>query len=81
MFKSKKTYQPEPSLMRITQDMSICQSDYPLDWYQKEIIPYAEEYLALRDRKLTTILSWMTPYMERAQNHFGDHVESLSGGL
>lgn len=59
MFKEDTTYQPEKTIMQVTQDMSICQSDYPLDWYQADFIPYAEEYLALPDRKLTTVLNWM----------------------
>ncbi len=64
--------------MRITYDMSICQSDYPLDWYQDEFIPYAEEYQALPDRKLTTVLAWMTPYIKKAQDHFGDRLLLLA---
>ncbi len=71
-------YQPEKSMMTITNDMSICQSDYPLDWYQPEFIPYAESYQALPDRKLTTVLAWMRPYMERAQAHFGDALLLLA---
>lgn len=78
MFKPQTIYQPEKSLMRINNDMSICQSDYPLDWYQKEFIPYAEEYQALPDRKLTTVLAWMTPYMQKAQAHFGDKLLLLA---
>lgn len=78
MFKPHETYQPEKTLMRITNDMSICQSDYPLDWYQTDFIPYAEEYLALPDRKLTTVLAWMTPYMRKAQDHFGDKLLLLA---
>lgn len=64
--------------MRITNDMSICQSDYPLDWYQEDFIPYAQEYLALPDRKLTTVLSWMQPYVKKAQDHFGDQLLLLA---
>ena len=30
-------------------DIPICQSDLPLDWYQDEFKPYAEEYIALPD--------------------------------
>jgi quinolinate synthase len=78
MFKTNTIYQPEKTLMRITNDMTICQSDYPLDWYQTEFIPYAEEYQALPDRKLTTVLDWMKPYMEKAQNHFGDRLLLLA---
>ena len=78
MLKSKQIYQPETSLMRITNDMSICQSDYPLDWYQEDFIPYAEAYQALPDRKLTTVLDWMSPYVKKAQDHFGDQLLLLA---
>ncbi|OGV28589.1 MAG: quinolinate synthetase [Legionellales bacterium RIFCSPHIGHO2_12_FULL_35_11] len=78
MFKNTNDYQPKLSIMKITNDMRICQSDYPIDWYQPEFIPYAEEYLALKDRKLTTILAWMTPYMQKAQEHFGDQLLLLA---
>lgn len=80
MFNNKTTtsYQPEKTLMTIRNDMSICQSDYPLDWYQKDFIPYAEEYQALPDRKLTTILGWMTPYMKKAMDYFGDQLLLLA---
>jgi quinolinate synthase len=78
VFDSEKTYKPEKTLMHITNDMSICQRDYPLDWYQEDFIPYAEEYQALPDRKLTTVLNWMTPYVRRAQDHFGDQLLLLA---
>lgn len=78
MFKPTTVYQPQQTIMRITNDMSICQSDYPLDWYQPEFMPYAEEYLALPDRKLTTVLAWMQPYMQKAQDHFGDQLLLLA---
>ena len=78
MFKTHTIYEPEKTLMHITNDMSICQSDYPLDWYQQEFIPYAEEYQALPDRKLTTVLAWMTPYIKKAQDHFGDQLLLLA---
>ena len=74
MFDDNIIYQPEKTLMQITNDMQICQKDYPLDWYQKEFIPYAEEYQALPDRKLTTIVTWMKPYMQKAQHYFGDQL-------
>lgn len=64
--------------MPVRNDMNICQSDYPLDWYQTEFIPYAEAYQALPDRKLTTILTWMRPYIEKAKNHFGDKLLLLA---
>lgn len=78
MFKQTTAYQPETTLMHIRNDMSICQSDYPLDWYQEDFIPYAQEYQALPDRKLTTVLNWMTPYLKKAQNHFGDKLLLLA---
>lgn len=78
MFKPASVYEPKQSIMRITNDMTICQADYPLDWYQPEFVPYAEEYLALPDRKLTTVLAWMEPYMRRAQAHFGDQLLLLA---
>lgn len=78
MFTNSTIYQPETTLMRISNDMSICQSDYPLDWYQEEFIPYAQEYQALTDRKLTTVLEWMKPYIKKAQDHFGDRLLLLA---
>ncbi|MCH9757327.1 MAG: quinolinate synthase NadA [Gammaproteobacteria bacterium] len=78
MFATDTTYNPKKTLMQITQDMQICQSDYPLDWYQEDYIPYAEEYLALPDRKLTTVLNWMTPYLNKVQDHFGPNLLLLA---
>lgn len=78
MFKNSTIYQPEATLMHIRNDMSICQSDYPIDWYQEDFIPYAEEYQSLPDRKLTTVLEWMTPYLKKAQDHFGDKMLLLA---
>ncbi|MBL7479987.1 quinolinate synthase NadA [Legionella bononiensis] len=78
MFNNSTIYQPETTLMHIRNDMSICQSDYPIDWYQEDFIPYAEEYQALPDRKLTTVLEWMKPYLKKAQDHFGDKMLLLA---
>lgn len=78
MFSQTTLYTPKKSLMTVTPDMSICQSDYPLDWYQPEFMPYAEEYLRLPDRKLTTIVKWMQPYIKKAQDHFGDSLLLLA---
>lgn len=78
MFKNATEYQPGKTLMPVRNDMSICQSDYPLDWYQEDFIPYAQAYQALPDRKLTTILQWMTPYIKKAQDHFGDKLLLLA---
>jgi quinolinate synthase len=78
IFKTHLDYQPAASLMQITSDMKICQADYPLDWYQTEFLPYAEEYKALPDRNLTTVLNWMRPYIHKAQQHFGDELLLLA---
>ena len=78
MFETHTRHTPKQSLMHITNEMQICQSDYPLDWYQEDYIPYAEEYLALPDRKLTTIIDWMTPYLTRVQDHFGPNLLLLA---
>lgn len=78
MFNDSSTFKPNKSIMPINNSMTICQSDYPLDWYQNEFIPYAEEYQALPDRKLTTVLAWMTPYMQKAQAHFGEELLLLA---
>jgi len=62
----------------INPDMDICQTDYPIDWYQEEFIPYAEEYAALPDRKISTIVSWMKKYIQPAQAYFGNKLLLLS---
>jgi quinolinate synthase len=74
----KNLHTPTPTQLHLPPDMVICQSDYPLDWYQAEFVPYAEEYLALPDRKFSTIVNWMRPYMDRAQQHFGDKLLLLA---
>jgi quinolinate synthase len=78
LFQHTTNFEPAASLMQVRSDMSICQADYPLDWYQKEFIPYAEEYQALPDRKLTTVVEWMKPYIEKAQKHFGNKLLLLA---
>ncbi|MDP3559897.1 MAG: quinolinate synthase NadA [Legionellaceae bacterium] len=78
MFPTHTSFNPTLSKMPVREDMTICQSDYPLDWYQEEFIPYAEEYLALPDRKLTTVIQWMTPYIQKAYQHFGDRLLLLA---
>jgi quinolinate synthase len=52
----------------------ICQTDLPLDWYQSEFKPYAEEYLALADRRPQTVLAWLDGYVKPALAHFGDEL-------
>lgn len=56
----------------------ICQTDLPLDWYQEEFRPYAEEYLALPDRKPETVLPWLDRYALPAIDHFGDELLMLA---
>jgi quinolinate synthase len=76
-FKEQKNYIP---ITNVTYRpvMEICQTDYPLDWYQQEFIPYAEEYQALPDRKLETIIPWMRKYVEPAQQYFGNQLLLLA---
>ncbi|MCX7114961.1 MAG: quinolinate synthase NadA [Gammaproteobacteria bacterium] len=78
MFRSKTQYCPEKSMITLTSTMEICQRDYPLDWYQHDFVPYAEAYMALPDRKLTTVIEWMRPYIEKAYDHFGEQLLLLS---
>jgi len=56
----------------------LCQTDLPLDWYQAEFKPYAEEYLALPDRKPATVLPWLDRYALPALEHFGDSLLLLA---
>ncbi|NNE42861.1 MAG: hypothetical protein HKN12_01510, partial [Gemmatimonadetes bacterium] len=62
----------------IQPDMPICQTDLPLDWYQEEFKPYAEEYLALPDRTPETVLPWMDGYIHPALDHFGPSLMLLA---
>jgi quinolinate synthase len=62
----------------LTPDIDICQTDYPVDWYQEDFIPYAEEYVNLPDRKPTTILKWMHKYIDPALDHFGSSLMLLA---
>jgi quinolinate synthase len=70
--------QRSASGLRLDPDIAICQSDLPLGWYQEELRPYAEEYLALQDRKPATVLAWMNRYVRPAQEHFGDSLLLLA---
>ncbi len=54
--------------------LPLCQTDLPLDWYQREFKPYAEEYLALPDRRPETVLRWLDGYVRPAIDHFGDQL-------
>lgn len=58
--------------------MPLCQSDYPLDWYQDDFVPYAEEYLALPDRNVSTVVKWMKGYVDPARDYFGDQLLLLA---
>ncbi len=67
-----------PSGIQIEPGMPICQSDYPLDRYQVEFAPYAEEYLALPDRTPEVVLPWMESYLEPALRDLGDSLLLLA---
>jgi quinolinate synthase len=59
-------------------ELPVCQTDLPLDWYQSEFKPYAEEYLALPDRKPATVLPWLDSYALPALDHFGPSLLLLA---
>lgn len=59
-------------------NLDICQTDYPVDWYQEEFIPYAEQFQALPDRKMATVLHWMEQYVKPAKAYFGDTLLLLA---
>ncbi|MFT7484314.1 MAG: quinolinate synthase [Candidatus Paceibacteria bacterium] len=67
-----------PSGLTLDPSIPICQTDLPLSWYQSEFVPYAEEYLALPDRKPETVFRWMDSYIRPAQQHFGDSLLLLA---
>jgi quinolinate synthase len=69
---------PASSGIVLEPDMPICQRDLPLDWYQEEFKSYAEEYLALPDRKPATVLPWMDRYIHPALDHFGADLMLLA---
>jgi quinolinate synthase len=64
--------------LQIQPGVPICQGDLPLDRYQEEFRPYAEEYLALPDRTPETVLPWMDGYLNPALEHFGPKLMLLS---
>ena len=66
------------TLFHLQPELPICQTDLPLDWYQEEFKPYAEEYLALPDRKPATVFAWLDRYVEPARAHFGDELLLLA---
>ena len=59
-------------------EIPLCQTDLPLDWYQEEFKPYAEEYLALPDRRPEIVLPWMDKYILPALDVLGDRVMLLA---
>ena len=64
---------PEPAASVVIEPgMPICQSDYPLDRYQPEFLPYAEEYLALPDRTPESVIPWMESYIRPVVEEYGD---------
>ena len=67
-----------PSGIVLEPDIPICQTDLPLDWYQAEFKPYAEEYLSLRDRKPETVLPWMDSYIHPALEKLGPELMLLA---
>lgn len=69
---------PTPTGLTLTSGLPICQTDLPLDWYQEEMKPYAEEYLALPDRTPETVLPWLDRYALPAIDHFGDELLLLA---
>jgi len=69
---------PPTAAIEIRPDLPICQTDLPLDHYQDEFRPYAEEYLALPDRKPDSVLPWMDRYIEPALGELGDRVMLLA---
>jgi quinolinate synthase len=69
---------PRSSGIVIQPQIPICQTDLPLDWYQEEFKPYAEEYLALPDRLPATVLGWMDGYMEPALRELGPQLQLLA---
>ena len=70
--------EPVPTGIELEPGIPICQTDLPLDWYQEELKPYAEEYLALPDRSPETVLPWLDRYVRPAQDHFGDALLLLA---
>ncbi len=64
----------QSSGIHLEPEIPICQTDLPLDWYQEEFKPYAEEYLALPDRTPASVLPWLDRYARPALDHFGDDL-------
>ncbi len=69
---------PGPTGLSLTPGLPICQTDLPLDWYQEEFKPYAEEYLALEDRTPEVVFPWLDSYVQPALDHFGESLLLLA---
>jgi len=69
---------PQATGLTLEPGLPLCQTDLPLDWYQPEFQPYAEEYLALPDRTPETVLPWLDRYVQPALDHFGDALLLLA---
>lgn len=78
MHSASTTPGPRPSGIVLRPEIPLCQTDLPLDWYQEEFKPYAEEYLALPDRKPGTVLPWLDRYAIPAVDHFGPSLLLLA---
>ncbi|MED6335997.1 MAG: quinolinate synthase NadA [Planctomycetota bacterium] len=70
--------EPPTGSFPLVPGIPLCQTDLPLDWYQEEFRPYAEEYLALPDRNPETVLPWLDAYARPALDHFGDSLLLLA---
>ncbi|MBM3976271.1 MAG: quinolinate synthase NadA [Planctomycetes bacterium] len=76
---SSATHAPlVPTGLELPPDLPVCQTDLPLDWYQEEFKPYAQEYFALPDHKPATLFGWLDRYVKPAQAHFGDTLLLLA---
>ena len=64
--------------LELQPDLPVCQTDLPLDWYQPEFKPYAEEYLALPDRTPESVFGYLDRYVVPALDHFGDSLLLLA---
>jgi quinolinate synthase len=73
---------PRPSAgesgLVLAPELPLCQTALPLDWYQPEFRPYAEEFLALPDHRAETVVRWMDGYIKPARAHFGDSLLLLA---
>ena len=67
-----------PTGITLQPEIPICQGDLPLDWYQEEFKPYAEEYLALPERTPEIVIPWLDAYIKPAQDHFGESLLLLA---